>query len=120
MLLGLWPYVMRRTISLWSDAEYSSFSVAIVVDRIVGTLSICTSMGISSYVVFSFNYAQDWKQRVVTWFVNLLCCTVGEVSSVGLNCGLLPRLECLTIADWSSHAFCFIFCKKNKVLSVGI
>ena len=95
MLLGLWPYVMRRVISLLYDTEFNSFTVAIVANRVVGTLNVCTPEGPASYVVFSLNYSQEWEQRVVVWMVNLFCCTVGQVSPVGINCGLLPRLECV-------------------------
>ena len=30
---------------------------------------------------------------MVTWMINLLCCAVGQLSPVGKNCWLLPRLE---------------------------
>ena len=30
---------------------------------------------------------------MVSWAVNLLCCTVGQVAPVGLNCRLVPALE---------------------------
>ena len=93
MLLGLWPHVMRRVIGLRYDTEFSSFTVAIVADRAVGTLNASTPKGPSNYIVFSFNYSQEWEQRVVAWMVNLLCCTVGQVSRIGINYGLLPRLE---------------------------
>ena len=69
--------------------------MGIVADRIVGTLSICSSVGIANHVIFSFNYAQEWEQRVLSWFVNLLCWTMGELSLLGLNCEQFPRQECL-------------------------
>ena len=91
--MGLWPYVMRRVLSLWTETEFTSFGVSIVADRVVGTVSVCTVEGLASYVVLSFNYSQEWEQRVVSWMVNLLCCAVGQVSPIGVNCSLLPRLE---------------------------
>ena len=91
--MGLWPYVMRRVLSLWTETEFTSFGVSIVADRVVGTVSVCTVEGLASYVVRSFNYSQEWEQRVVSWMVNLLCCAVGQVSPIGVNCSLLPRLE---------------------------
>ena len=30
---------------------------------------------------------------MVSWVVNLLCCAVGQVAPVGLNCRLLPGVE---------------------------
>ena len=90
---------MRRMINIWTDTEFNSFSIAIVAERVVGTLSVCTLEGPASYVVFSFTYSQEWEQRVVTWIVDLLCCAVGQVSPVGVNCGLLPRLENVLIRN---------------------
>ena len=80
-------------LSLWTETEFTSFGVSIVADRVVGTVSVCTVEGLASYVVLSFNYSQEWEQRVVSWMVNLLCCAVGQVSPIGVNCSLLPRLE---------------------------
>ena len=77
---------MRRNLSLWTETEFTSFGVAIVADRVVGTVSVCTVEGPASYVVFSFNYSQEWEHRVVVWMVNLLCCAVGQVSPVGVRC----------------------------------
>ena len=93
VLLGLYPYVMRRVLSLWTETEFTSFGVSIVADRVVGTVSVCTVEGLASYVVLSFNYSQEWEHRVVSWMVNLLCFAVGQVSPIGVNCSLLPRLE---------------------------
>ena len=91
--MGFWPYVMRRVLSLWAETEFTRFGLAIVGDRVVGTVNVCTAEGLASYVVLSFNYAQDWEQRVVVWMVNMLCCAVGQVSPVGVSCSLLHRLE---------------------------
>ena len=63
--MGFWPYVMRRVLSLWAETEFTRFGLAIVGDRDVGTVNVCTAEGLASYVVLSFNYAQDWEQRVV-------------------------------------------------------
>ena len=93
VLLGLWPFVMRRVIGSWSETEYSSFGVTLVADRVVGTLNVCTSEGPANFVVFSFAYGQEWEQRVVSWAVNMLCCAVGQLAPVGLNCRLLSGLE---------------------------
>ena len=94
-----WPYVMRRVLSLWTETEFTRFGLAIVGDRVVGTVNVCTAEGLASYVVLSFNYAQDWEQRVVVWMVNLLYCAVGQVSPVGVSCGLLPRLEDVLVGN---------------------
>ena len=94
IILGLWPYVVRRLITLWFESAFSSFSIGIVADRIVGRVNICTAEGITNYIVFSFSYAQDWEGRLVTWIVNLLCGAVGEICPLGLNCELFPRLNC--------------------------
>ena len=59
----------------------------------VGTVTVCTLEGPVSYVVFSLVYSQEWEQEVVSWIVNLLCCCVEQVVPVGINCGLLPRVE---------------------------
>ena len=85
---------MRRLITLWFESAFSSFSIGIVADRIVGHVNICTAEGITNYIVFSFSYAQDWEGRLVTWIVNLLCGAVGEICPLGLNCELFPRLNC--------------------------
>ena len=92
VLAGLWPYVMRRIINGWTETEFSSFSVAIVGGRVVGLLTVCTLEKLMSYVVFSFMYSQGWECRVVSWVVDMLCCTVGQVAPVGINCQLLPGL----------------------------
>ena len=84
---------MRRVIGSWSKTEYSSFGVTLVADRVVGTVNVCTSEGPANYVVFSFVYGQEWEQRVVSWAVNMLCCAVGQLAPVGLNCRLLSWLE---------------------------
>ena len=93
VLLGLWPFVMRRVIGMWCETDYSSFGIAIVAGRVVGRLNICTVDALSSYVIFSFSYGQEWEPRVVSWLFNFLCCVVGEVMPVGLNCNLLPGVE---------------------------
>ena len=108
MLLGLWPYVMRRVIGIWSESDYSSFSVTTVADRVVGTVTVCTLEGPSSYVVFSLAYGQEWEQEAVPWIVNLLCCCVGPVAPVGINCGLLPRVERVLCASSVPHAITFV------------
>ena len=92
VLAGLWPYVMRRIINGWTETEFTSFSVAIVAGRVVGLLTVCTLEKPMSYVVFSFMYSQGWERRVVSWVVDMLCCTVGQVAPVGINCQLLPGL----------------------------
>ena len=84
---------MRRVLGLWSEIEYSSFGITIVADRVLGTVNVCTLEGPVAYVVFSFVYGRDREQRVVSWAVNLLCCAVGQVAPVGLNCRFLPGLE---------------------------
>ena len=93
MLLGLWPYVMRRVMGLWSETEYHSFSITNVAGKVVGTLTVCTLEGPVSYILFSLAYGQAWEQEVVAWMTNLLCCRVGQMVPVGINCGLLPRVE---------------------------
>ena len=97
--MGFWPYVMRRVLNLWTETEFTRFGVAIVGDRVVGTVNVCTVEGLASYVVLSFNYSQDWEQRVVIWMINLLCCVVGHVSPVGFSCSLLPRLEDVLVGN---------------------
>ena len=104
VLLGLWPYVMRRVIGLWCETEYHSFSITSVADRVVGTLTICTLEGPVSYVLFSLAYGQEWEQEVVSWIVYLLCCRVGQVVPVGINCGLLPRVEAALCSTSGSQA----------------
>ena len=84
---------MRRMINVWTETEFTSFSVAIVAGRVVGSVTVCTPEKPVSYVVFSFIYAQGWERRVVSWVVDMLCCAVGQVSPIGVNCSLLPRLE---------------------------
>ena len=84
---------MRRVIGMWCETDYSSFGIAIVAGRVVGRLNICTVDALSSYVIFSFSYGQEWELRVVSWLFNFLCCVVGEVMPVGLNCNLLPGVE---------------------------
>ena len=91
--MGLWPYVNRRVMGLWSDTEYHSFSITNVADKVVGTLTVCTLEGPVSYVLFSLAYGQAWEQEVVVWMTNLLCCRVGQMVPVGINCGLLPKVE---------------------------
>ena len=93
VLVGLWPYVMRRIINVWPETEFNSFSVAIVAERVVGSLTVCTPEVPVNYVVFSFIYSQEWERRVVAWVVDLLCRAVGQVAPVGVNCKLLPGLE---------------------------
>ena len=78
---------------MWTETEFNSFSVAIVAGRVVGSLTVCTPEGPVSYVVFSSIYPQEWERRVVEWIVDLLCCAVGQVAPVGVNCKLLPGLE---------------------------
>ena len=92
VLAGLWPYVMRQIINGWTETEFTSFSVAIVAGRVVGLLTVCTLEKLMSYVVFSFMYSQGWERRVVSWVVDMLCCAVGQVAPVGINCQLLPGL----------------------------
>ena len=84
---------MRRVIALWSETEFNSFGITIVAGRVVGTVSVCTLEGLATYVLFSFVYGREWEQRVVSWVVDLLCCVVGQVTPVGLNCRLLPEVE---------------------------
>ena len=36
---------------MWSETEYSSFGIAIVTDRVVGGVNVCTLEGPASYVV---------------------------------------------------------------------
>ena len=84
---------MRRILNVWTETEFTSFSVAIVAGRLVGALTVCTNEGPVSYVVFSFMYSQGWERRVVAWFIDLLCCAVGQVAPVGMNCKPMPRLE---------------------------
>ena len=95
--MGFWSYDMRRVLSLWTETEFTRFGLAVVCDKVVSTVNVCTAEGLASYVVLSFNYAQDWEQRVVVWMVNLLCCAVGQVSPVGVSCSLLPRLEVVLV-----------------------
>ena len=84
---------MRRMINVWTETEFTSFSVAIVAGRVVGSVTVCTPEKPMSYVVFSFIYAQGWERRVVSWVVDMLCCAVGQVAPVGVNCKLMPGLE---------------------------
>ena len=65
----------------------------IAAGRVVGSLTVCTPEGPVNYVVFSFIYSQEWERRVVAWVVDLLCCAVGQVAPVSVNCKLLPGLE---------------------------
>ena len=95
IILGLWPFVMRRLITLWCESSLSSYSIGIVADRIVGRVSVCTSEGIANYIVFSFSYTQDWEALLVSWVVNLLCGALGEICPLGLNCALFTRLNCV-------------------------
>ena len=83
---------MRQIINGWTETEFTSFSVAIVAGRVVGLLTVCTLEKLMSYVVFSFMYSQGWERRVVSWVVDMLCCAVGQVAPVGINCQLLPGL----------------------------
>ena len=108
VLLGLWPYVMRRVIGLWCETEYHSFSITSVADRVVGTLTVCTLEGPVSYVLFSLAYGQEWEQEVVSWIANLLCCRVGQVVPVGINCGLLPRVEAALCSTSGSQAVALV------------
>ena len=84
---------MRRLIVLWSESTFSSFSIGIVVDRVVGRVSMCSSEGVSHYILFSFSYTQDWEPRLVSWIVNLLCGAVSEICPLGVKCELFPRLN---------------------------
>ena len=84
---------MRRVIGMLCETDYSSFGIAIVGGRVVGRLNVYTVDALSSYVIFSFSYGQDWEPRVVSWIINFLCCVVGEVKPLGLNCNLLPGVE---------------------------
>ena len=93
VLVGLWPYVISRIINVLTETEFNSFSVAIVAGRVVGSLTVCTPEKLMSYVVFSFVYSQGWERRVVARVVDLLCCAVGQVAPVGVNCKVLPGLE---------------------------
>ena len=86
---------MRRLITLWCDSSFSSFSIGIVADRIVGRLTVCSAEGIANYGIFSFSYSQDWEPRLVSWVVILFCGALGEFSPLGLNCELFPRLGCV-------------------------
>ena len=115
MLLGLWPYVMRRVIGIWSETEYNSFSITTMADRVVGTVTVCTLEGPVSYVVFSLVYGQVWEQEVVSWIVNLLCCCVGQVVPVGINCGLLPRVEGALCAHSGPQAIPLVPLKLNDL-----
>ena len=117
--MGFWPYVMRRVLSLWAETEFTRFGLAIVGDRVLGTVNVCTAEGLASYVVLSFNYTQDWEQRVVVWMVNLLCCAVGQVSPVGVSCSLLPRLEHVLVGNSGLRAVSLVplrISDLNKVL----
>ena len=82
---------MRWIINVWTETEFNSFSVAIVAGRVVGSLTVCTPEGPVSYVVLSFIYSQEWERRVVTWVVDLLCCAVGQVASVGVLLQVVAR-----------------------------
>ena len=84
---------MRRLIALWSESTFSSFSIGIVADRVVGRVSMCSSEGVSQYILFSFSYTQDWEPRLVSWIVNLLCGALSEICPLGLNCELFPPLN---------------------------
>ena len=106
VLLGLWPYVKQRVIGLW--CEYHSFSINNVTDRVVGTLTICTLEEPVSYVLFSLAYGQDWEQEVVSWLVNLLCCCVGQVVPLGINCGIMPRVEAVLCSTSGTQAVALV------------
>ena len=84
---------MRRLIALWCESTFSSFSIGIVADRLVGRVSVCSAEGISQYILFSFSYTQDWEPRLVSWIVNLLCGALVEICPLGLNCELYPQLS---------------------------
>ena len=71
VLLGLWPFVMRRLATL-------CFTVNVVRDRVVGTLTTCGDDGVVSYVVFAFNFVQERERRLVTWLVVDACVLVFE------------------------------------------
>ena len=115
MLLGFWPYVMRRVIGIWSETEYSSFSITTVADRVVGTVTVCTLEGPVSYVVFSIVYGQEWEQEAMSWVVNLLCCCVGQIVPVGINCGPLPRVEGVLCPPSGPQAFTLVPLKLNDL-----
>ena len=90
--MGLWPFVMRRLITIWSNSEFSSFHVAVSGGRVTGTVTVCGMDGVSHYTVFCFNLARDWEFRVITWLVNMWCCMLGEPVPLGLCCDALPQL----------------------------
>ena len=115
LFLGMWPLVMRQIICLWSETEYSSFGISIVAGRVVGALNICAVDGLLSYVIFSFTYGQEWESRVVSWLVNFLCCVVGQVAPVGLNCSLLPGVEGALRNHSGPHAVSIVPLKINDL-----
>ena len=92
VLLGLWPYVMRRLIIIWSNSTYSSFHLAVSGGRVTGTITVCAMDGVSHYPVFSFRLAREWESRVIMWLVNMWCCMLGEPVPLGLCCDALPQL----------------------------
>ena len=99
---------MKRVIGLWCETEYHSFSITNVAGRVVRTLTICTLEGPLSYVLFSLAYGQEWEREVVAWIANLLCCCVGQVVPVGLNCVLLPRVEAALGSTSGSQAVALV------------
>ena len=119
VLVGLGPYVMRRIINVWTETKFNSFSVAVVAGRVVWSLTVCTPEGSVSYVVFSFIYSQEWERRVVAWVVDLLCCAVGLVAPVGINCKLLPGLENVLASSSGRGTIAVVplgLCELNKSL----
>ena len=90
-LLGLWPYVMKRLITLWSNSTFSSFHMAVSNGRVTGTVTVCALDGVSHYSIFSFSLVRDWENRVITWLVNMWCCMIGEPVPLGLCCDALPQ-----------------------------
>ena len=84
---------MKRLITLWSNSSFSSFHVAQSNGRVTGTVTLCALDGLSHYSVFSFSLVRDWENRVITWLINMWCCTIGEPVPLGLCCDALSQLS---------------------------
>ena len=78
MLLGLWPFVKRRVIGLWSETEFSSFGITIVAGRVVGTVSVCTLEGLATYVLFYCAARVGAASGFVGGRPAMLCCGASD------------------------------------------
>ena len=92
-LLGLWPYSMRRLITVWTNSPFNIFSLTVFNSRVNGTVTVCSLDGVRNYVVFTFNVVRYWEHRVVTWLITMCRCLLGEPVPLGLSCDGLFQLS---------------------------